>query len=427
VPRQAIPGSNEQYALVVFDSDGRERREQNGLLSEALLAGDAPTPTDIFFEIHGWKGDIPAAKDQYDRWFGALAASGSRSLLEAKRPDGFRPLWIGLHWPSLPWGDEEIGPAVSFTTDAVDRLVDAYAGRLGDRPGLRDALATIIRHAQTDTSPPVLPPAVRQAYDKLDALLTELPADGPEAPPGDDNPPFDAEASYQLLRTEPAAFGAFDLGGLLGPLRQLSFWKMKGRARSVGEVGFHPFIARMSARFPQARLHLMGHSFGCIAASAAVAGAPDAALNRVASLVLVQGALSLWAYCPKMPFGSGKAGYFNRLFARHAVTGPIVTTRSIFDRAVGSFYPLGAQAAGQVEFGVELPRYGAVGAFGAQGLAGAVNQQILAAGVPYAFAPGGVFNIEASNAIKNGGGLSGAHSDIDGPEIAHLVWSAAAV
>jgi hypothetical protein len=426
VPKQPIPGSKEQYALVVFDSDGRERLEQNGLLSDALLASDAPTPTDIFFEIHGWKGDMPAAKDQYDRWFGALAASGSRSLLEAKRPDGFRPLWIGLHWPSLPWGDEEIG-AASFTTDTVDRLVDAYVGRLGERPGLRDALATIIRHAQTDTSPPVLPPEVRQAYDRLDALLTELPADGPEAPPGDDNPPFDAEASYQLLRAEPAAFGALDLGGLLGPLRQLSFWKMKERGRSVGEAGFHPFIARMSARFPGARLHLIGHSFGCIAASAAVAGPPNATVNRVASLVLLQGALSLWAYCPKMPFGSGKAGYFNRLFAQHAVTGPVVTTRSRFDRAVGSFYPLGAHAAGQVEFGVDLPRYGAVGAFGAQGLADAVNQPILAAGMPYAFAPGSVFNVEASDAIKDGGGLSGAHSDIDGPEIAHLVWSAVAV
>lgn len=424
---QPIPGSDEEYALVVFDADGTERPDEDGLLSDALMAADATTPTDIFFEVHGWKGDVPAAKDQYRRWFGAMAASGDRASMEARRPDGFRPLWIGLHWPSLPWGDEEIGAAVSFAVDAVDRLVDVYTERLGDRPGLREALATVIRHARTDASPPALPPAVRQAYDTLDALLTELPADGPTAPPGADNPPFDAEASYQALRGEPAAFGAIGWGGLLGPLRQLSFWKMKARARAVGEAGFHPFVGRLAARFPTARLHLMGHSFGCIAASAAVAGASDKPVNRVTSLVLVQGALSLWAYCPGMPFARGEAGYFSRLLAERAVTGPIVTTRSRFDRAVGSFYPLGARAAGQVAFGMELPRYGGVGAFGAQGLAHAVDQPILPAGAPYAFAPGGVFNIEASTAIRKGGGFSGAHSDIDGPEVAHLAWSAAAV
>ncbi|WP_419813890.1 hypothetical protein [Glacieibacterium sp.] len=423
---QQVPGSGEQYALIVFDAAGQERNEGGGLLSSAILAADAPEPTDIFFEVHGWKGDVPAAISQYDSWFGAMARSPSRQLVEAKRPDGFRPLWIGLHWPSLPWGDEEISAATSFAVDAVDNLVEDYVARLGERPGLREALAVVIRHAQNDTAPPVLPAAVRAAYDTLDALLTELPADGPEAPPGEDNPPFDAEASYQALRADPAAFGAIGWGGLLGPLRQLSFWKMKARGRTVGEAGFHALLASLAARFPSARLHLMGHSFGCIAASAAVAGAPGAPVAKVSSLVLVQGALSLWAYCARMPFDPGSAGYFHKLLSEHAVTGPMVTTRSRYDRAVGSFYPLGARVAGQVDFGIELPRYGGVGAFGAQGIADAVDMSILPAGQPYDFVAGRVVNVEASSAIRKGGGFSGAHSDIDGPEVAHLVWSAAA-
>lgn len=422
-----IPGSDEHYALVAFDADGQERRENGGLLSDTLTASDADTPTDIFFEMHGWMGDVPAAIDQYDRWFGAMARlPASRAALASQRPGGLKPLWIGLHWPSLPWGDENLSSAASFAASAVDRLIDAYVARLGERPGLREAIATIVRHAQVDTSPPALPAPVLAAYETLDALLTELPADGPAAPPGEDNPRFDAEASYQALRNDPAAFGLLGLGGLLGPLRQLSFWKMKARARSVAEAGFHPFIARLAARFPDARLHLMGHSFGCIAASAAVAGAPGAPVNRVASLVLVQGALSLWAYSKKLPFGDGGPGYFSKLIDQQAVAGPIVTTRSRFDRAVGSFYPLGARAAGQVAFGVELPRYGGIGSFGAQGVADAIDQPIAAAGAPCAFQRGRVHNLEASSAIRTGGGTSGAHSDIDGPEVAHAVWSAAA-
>ena len=43
----------------------------------------------------------------------------------------------------------------------------------------------------------------------------------------------------------------------------------------------------------------------------------------------------------------------------------------------------------------------------------------------YDFAAGGVYNLEASEFISHGGGASGAHSDIDGPEVAHVIWAAA--
>lgn len=427
MPFRAIPGSDERYALLAFDADGGERAEADGAALSAQLLASAEAPSDIFLELHGWKGDVPAAIEQYDRWFGAMAKlPDSRELVSRQRPGGFRPWWIGLHWPSLPWGDEEIPASASFAVGAADEMIELYVERLGDRPGLRAAIATIVRHAQLDTAPPVMPPEVLAAYETIDGLLTELPADGPAAPPGADNPPFDAAAIYQVARGDGVAFGGIGLGGLLAPLQQLSFWKMKARARAIGESGFHDLCARLIARYPEARLHLMGHSFGCIAASATVAGAPGVPVNKVASLVLVQGALSLWTYADAMPFDRERAGYFAKLLAHDAVAGPIVTTRSRFDRAVGTFYPLGARVAGQVDFGVELPRFGGLGTFGAQGIAGAVDLPIAAAGAAYDFAPGRVHNLEASGVIRRGGGMSGAHSDIDGPEVAHAVWSAAA-
>jgi len=39
--------------------------------------------------------------------------------------------------------------------------------------------------------------------------------------------------------------------------------------------------------------------------------------------------------------------------------------------------------------------------------------------------PGGVHNLEASDVIRDGGGLAGAHSDIFDPEVGHAVWEAA--
>lgn len=43
----------------------------------------------------------------------------------------------------------------------------------------------------------------------------------------------------------------------------------------------------------------------------------------------------------------------------------------------------------------------------------------------YQFHIGGIYNLDCSRVICNGGGVSGAHSDICHPEIAHVIWQAA--
>jgi hypothetical protein len=56
-------------------------------------------------------------------------------------------------------------------------------------------------------------------------------ADGPGGAPGDDIEGFDPEAVYQEAMEDEGAFGGIPgVGGLLTPLRQLSFWQMKGYA-----------------------------------------------------------------------------------------------------------------------------------------------------------------------------------------------------
>ena len=208
---------------------------------------------------------------------------------------------------------------------------------------------------------------------------------------------------------------------------------MKHRAVHVGETGVHTLLTRLQQAAPDARFHLMGHSFGCIVVSAAISGpltqgTITSRLPRpVNSLFLVQGALSLWSFAERLPFPPNAPGYFRPIaLAPAQVSGPIVTTRSTFDRAVGKFFPLGARLGRELLLGdgAELPEYGGVGTFGIQG-AGGLDQPLLGVTGDYRFKRDKIYNINASAVIRHGGGASGAHSDISHPEIAHAFWQAA--
>jgi hypothetical protein len=438
---ETIPGSKTQYLLISFDQDGRERTDDpnapNGRLSDTAAQTIAAQPiTDCFFMSHGWQGDVPAAKRQYDLWAGAmLARTADIERLRATRP-GFSPLLIGLHWPSLPWGDEDpTARAASFApgaADPMDAWIDDAAGKLVDTASARAALRTIFTAAQDDLTPDALPPEVVDAYRLLQAEAGQG-ADGPGGAPGDDIARFDPEGIYQEALEDEGAFGGgAGLAAILSPLRQLSFWQMKARARAIGEAGAATLLRRLmtAAGGRDLRFHLMGHSFGCIVVSATINGrGGDAPLPKpVHSLFLAQGALSLWAYCSDIPEARGQPGYFHQLIAKGKVAGPIVTTQSQHDTAVRVFYPMGAGAARQVDFAPgKLPKYGGVGVFGIQGPGIALEgRTMLPADGDYGFRPSRVYNLEASAVINEGSGASGAHSDIAKPAVAHAFWQAIA-
>lgn len=436
MPFRTIPGRNAGYAMLAFDTEGRERTDPdgaNGFLS-ARIADDlsGASITDVFILSHGWKGDVPAAIDQYDRWISAMDDCASDVARLTSLRQNFRAYRIGVHWPSLPWGDEELGaPSVASFSPMAD-LVDTYEARLGSRPGLREALERVVAAAAREPDARRLPADAEAAYHDIDTLLAEVGAIGEAGAPGDDREPFDPQTYFEAAREE-ASFGFGDLGGILAPLRQLSFWKMKQRARDVGEGGMHSFLGELqdAASGRDMRFHLMGHSFGAIVASAMVCGPRSQArrIEPVASMALIQGALSLWSYCDDIPVAPGNTGYFRRLITGRSVAGAIVTTRSVHDTAVGRYYPLGAGVARQVSFDPdELPRYGALGSFGARALVPeASDVGMLGVDGDYGFEAGHIYNLEASEFIRDGSGASGAHNDIDGPEVAHAVLQAASV
>lgn len=435
---ESVSNSDIQYYLISFDKHGNERTDDpdatDGILSNVLKDELANKPiTDVFFMSHGWKGNVPAAKEQYNSWTGAmLDCQADRDKIRQMRL-GFRPLLVGLHWPSLPWGDESLdtSPAAFATGEnPMEAWVEDAADKLADSERAKTALRTIFTAALDDISPPTLPAEVVDAYRVLQEEAGLL-ADGPAAAPGADAEAFDPEQLYQAELSDAAAFGGMPgVGGLLSVLQQLSFWKMKDRPRTFGESGAATLLRELQeiAAPKDVRFHLMGHSFGCIAVSATVAGTGgDTALVKpIDSLFLVQGALSIWAYCSDIPVAQGKSGYFNSIINGEKVSGPIVTTQSEYDTAVGRHYPLAAGLKRQVVFAPDTPpKYGALGSFGARGPGVSIEDtKMLPIDGTYGYVGGKTYNPESSHIICEGEGPSGAHSDIAKPEVAHAFWEA---
>ena len=446
MPIRTIPGSNPplEYYLIAYDDQAQERREpDNSLLSEKVLqvVRDQPV-TDVFMMSHGWMGDVPAAVSQYDAWTTSVMKNTADIQAMQQRRPGFRPVFVGLHWPSLPWGDESLAGSFAIDgsatplEDIIEKAAAEQTERLCAGVEAETELRKIYRAYATLDSPDTLPAEVEQAYCRLNDLL-HLGSSGATGAPGEDRPSFDPQTIFQAAKRDEeldtitgASFGSLSWGTLLMPLKILSFWKMKDRARSMGEGSAHGLLLAMQSETTakDLRIHLMGHSFGCIVMSGAAAGPGNDASTRkpIQSMVLAQGALSLWSYCDSMLHDPGKPGYFNRLMRNKRVEGPIATTQSQFDQAVGKAYPLAAGIAQQESFAAELPVYGGVGTFGIQGM-DAITTGRMIGGVSedYGFQGGRIYNLNADDVISGDHGQHDAHSDIVHPEVAHIIWQAA--
>lgn len=233
------------------------------------------------------------------------------------------------------------------------------------------------------------------------------------------------EAGSEVAPAEggPALFGGLGKrvwDGAHELLRQTTYYAMKRRAGTVGQLGLGPVLGLLIHRAPELRIHLIGHSFGARLVSFALRGLPPH--TRVASVTLLQGAFSHYAFSGPLPFDA-KGGALHGMQQR--VSGPLVACHSSHDQALGLLYPVASRFAGADESLLGIgDRWGALGHDGFQSLDG-VPSMALAAALNGPFPQGGCVSVDASAVVCSGGPPSGAHSDICHEELARLVLLAA--
>lgn len=397
------------FVAVEFESDGSVHDEAQVEAARTVAEG----ADDVLVLVHGWNNDMPAALSLYERLTDNIDAVRG----EVDGAAGRKIVVIGVLWPSIKWADEDdIAGGGASAADAAEKLVTDIGSRDLD-PTVADQLQQLV--PQLDTSADA-----RQKY--LDLLRTQLPGDGTgeeDAPPpalleGDADTVFERASRAGGLSGAGRAEGgaaAVSLGGFLRAARNLlnltSYYTMRDRAGTVGANGIAPLLEQLSG--DGRRIHLVGHSFGARAASAAA----DATNAPVHSLVLLQGAFSHFAFADNWN-GDGADGLFRAVPSR--IRGPMVVTHTRNDKAVGLAYAIASRLARQVAVDIGGPddRYGGVGRNGALKTPEALAQAtLLPVGGDYAFEPRRISNLRADAFVSG-------HSAVAGREVAYALLTA---
>ncbi|MBF9131402.1 hypothetical protein I0C86_20905 [Plantactinospora sp. S1510] len=455
------------YAEVEIESTGAIHDENQRRAASDLVA--ATGPTDVLVLCHGWNNDIPQARRLYLRLTDNMAAvrpavpsAASRSLVV-----------IGVLWPSIRWSDEDevAGGGAGFGDEAA-ALTDAIAERIED-PTRAARLARLV---------PKLTGSAQARREFLDALREQVPtaparltsevgaedsgAEGRRASGSgaedsgaedsgaevDEDPPpaallagdpeevfaeaggpevdfglpersggaagFDVGPPEQRSAGGAAGFG-FGLDDVLrrarGLLNITTYYTMKDRAGQVGSGGIAALLSALATTAPQARLHLAGHSFGARAVSAAAVRHPS-----LHSCTLLQAAFSHHAFAANFN-GRGENGFFRPLLASRRLTGPMLITHTVNDRAVGLAYAAASRLARHAGAGLgdENDPYGGLGRNGALKTPEVVQPggELLDVGGVYHFQAGRVHNLRADSFVRS-------HGDVGGQQTAYALLGA---
>jgi hypothetical protein len=434
------------FWVIRFDEQGRLMTPD-----AAVLVADVGSKglTDLFVFSHGWNNDEATAMALYTGFFGETATILNDGSI-SKRANAVIGL-AGIVWPSILFpgdnsqsaagaasiGDSEpIGTLESelpkvFTLPEqqihIRALLDLLQNQPPDNDSLlkfRDALSALLKTSGgVDTT---------GNADDLELQAATVQND-------DDWLRILDAFSMQTADDRPDRGGAAGLGGFFdglwngakNVLRVATYWQMKNRAGVVGVNGLGPLLGQIHQGAPNLRVHLIGHSFGARLVSYSLKGLPASALTGptalpVKSLFLLQGAFSHFAFADALPFDMSRKGDLAGMASR--VDGPLLTTHSLFDLAVGNAYPAASILAGQdaADAADLMYRWEGMGHDGAQAV-DAVSETLGDKNTVYPFQVGRWVNLDSNDIIKNGGPPSGAHSDIIHPETAWAALAAARV
>jgi hypothetical protein len=381
-------GFDAPFYVIPFD----ERGLCTGPATRTDLLASAADPSRDFSDIvlfsHGWNNDWSVATERYDNFLGGFAAM--RRARDLAPPGPWRPLLVGIFWPSTAWvfGEDERGPEIAAggADDATAAQAAEQAELTALAAGLDEAdarkLYALAQSSSLDAA----------AAGELAELVAPMLAADDEL--GGDAPPTAAELAA-IWRTSatldraggrvggtsddgggsaggdgdatgleefgtvgggaglgsggagggqpggtgeggPEAAGLFDLVDPRKVLRLLTVWRMKDRAGVVGRHGVGPLLRELLLT-SSARVHLVGHSFGAKVMLSALAD--EAPVRPVRSMLLLQPAVSHLCFAP-----AGRVPRTDRAGGYHAVPGrvelPVATTFSRHDKALHDLFHL---------------------------------------------------------------------------------------
>ncbi|MCX4668385.1 serine-threonine protein kinase [Streptomyces sp. NBC_01381] len=413
----------EPYWELTFDADGDADTAQR----DRLIAGVArERVTDLLVLAHGWNNDQDMATDLYRRFFAPCQGLAGT---------GVRLGYVGVIWPAIRFPDEPIpdfersaaaaagagaGPLLDEPTRRLlaatfpghDDELERIGALLAERSGVASRLYEYGRHVRDLVSVHENSPARRFADDIWSgepAMLTD-----------------DAVEVCELFAAAMEGTGQQELFGSLRKrlwngahelLRQASYYAMKRRAGTVGQLGLGPTVGLLVGDAPALRVHLIGHSFGARLVSYALRGMPES-VRGVKSTTLLQGAFSHYAFSGRLPHDPRRAGALHGVQRR--IDGPLVSCYSRHDDALGKIYPLASKIAGDSSTFLGLwERWGAIGYNGIRAVDGAKRIK-LGRAIPAK----GCVSVDAAAVVRRGGPPAGAHSDICHEELARVVFAA---
>ncbi|MFJ8299688.1 serine-threonine protein kinase [Streptomyces sp. NPDC094447] len=405
--------SVEPYREITFDKEGDGPAGQPAALAALARQG----VTDLVVFAHGWNSSPAGAtrlcSDFFEPFPGLLAP-------------GVEAGYAGVIWPSMMFTGEPVPDYRALVTV------------LPEKEPVLDRLTELLVTAPADA-------AAFAAFGALLRELTDVDGGGPDGPgaagPREPVPAFLVADPVEVcaLFTEALEAAEPDSGlpagraegfgeglarywkGAREVLRQATYYVMKRRAGRVGEFGLGPLLGEVACAAPRLRVHLVGHSMGARLVAHALKGLPPG-VRPVASVTLLQGAFSHYAFAARLPHDPGRAGSLRGVQER--VRGPVVACYSRHDTALGVFYPLASRLAGDSAslapaglLGPGDPRWAAIGHDGVQAVPGTVVRPLAAVlrdGVPAS----GCVSVDTADVVRS-------HGDICRAELARVVVSAA--
>jgi hypothetical protein len=447
-----------------FNKDGTPT--DSAAIEKYLAEVNSQGISDLFIFSHGWNNDHAAARSLYRRFF-AEVATLFRDVNVAKKIPRANIGVVGVFWPSILWPDDipddgprpelpppSAGGSVAFSAAkasvpvkaAKPNEINAELKKTYAEPRQRtliDELTTMLDDQPHDDA------AINRFRSKLAELLATERLDASDKPELDDAESgivtFNDKKWRKLLvevgsnaeKRGSAKGGAVGVGddfrklwnGAKDVLRIATYWQMKQCAGVVGRKGLGSVLARLAQKAPGVRVHLLGHSFGARLVSFSLSGLPDTmsgSSSPVKSLFLLQGAFSHYAFADELPHDATRSGALKGMAAR--VDGPLLTTQSLRDYAVGVSYPAASMANNEDAAAFDSPskRWGAMGHDGAQAVK-ATTFILSKPGVGYPLKKGQWLNLDGNDVIIHGTLPSGAHSDIVHPHTAWATLAAAGI